>query len=419
MGQRLLEAYFGKNGSQYNMGRLPMGGTDFSPKIYNYDDQTTEDDYELKHWSLAEEDFRFKIPFVKRAMELSSANGNELKLFFSPWGAPAWMTDNHSVFGGHLKNDLAYRARALSFVKFLNAYKEQGIQFWGATVQNQAIKLMKNKVIASVGFCNDELRKFIADYLGPILEENNYGKRDGFKLMIGDDCFGLLELQVPQLMQNHSVSRYISGLAYHNYYEGVYVDYKAISNLYEPLKDKFEFLLMTEGCENNTIHAIGADPGDWLRGEHYASDIIEDLLRDTSGWLDWNLALDMEGGPNNRNVTIDACISVDLEANEFYKLPTYYTFSHFSRFFKPGSRRVEASPTSDFDDKDRDLMYVAVRDSGESGHLVVNVLNRARRQQEIKLVINGLEGHSDKTEVYELDGVVLEPKSLSSILIKI
>ena len=33
--------------------------------------------------------------------------------------------------------------------------------------------------------------------------------------------------------------------------------------------------------------------GDWLRGEHYLYNILEDLNHWVVGWTDWNLALDM------------------------------------------------------------------------------------------------------------------------------
>ena len=36
--------------------------------------------------------------------------------------------------------------------------------------------------------------------------------------------------------------------------------------------------------------------GSWERGQEYINDIIENLNHWATGWTDWNLALDMNGG---------------------------------------------------------------------------------------------------------------------------
>lgn len=415
--QVLMEAMYGRSGSRFNMGRVPMGATDFSFRFYSYDDQE-EDDFELKNWSLTSEDHKLKIPFIRRAIELVNQTGNgDLKLVMTPFGAPKWLVDNRQTAHGFLKNELAYQARALSFVKFLDAYKQEGIRFWGATIQNQVVKLSTNHDIPSVFFCNNQIVEFVGQHLGPTLEQHGYGLSDDFQLLVGDESVGLADFHVRAIMDNPQSSQYISGLAYHNYMSGKFgLGYDLISELYEPYRERgqLKYLLMTEGCENNT-HIKGylrSDPGDWTEAEHYASDIIEDLLRDTQAWIDWNLALDLQSGPNYLTTKIDATIIVDPINNEFYKAPSYYTLSHFSRFFRPNSIRVGVSPQN-FDELWRDLMYVAVKNE-DTGHLLVNVLNRADQKQKIKLLLDGL-----ADQEFELEQVVLDPRSLTTIIIKI
>ena len=36
--------------------------------------------------------------------------------------------------------------------------------------------------------------------------------------------------------------------------------------------------------------------GSWERGQEYTNDIIENLNHFSTGWTDWNLVLDMNGG---------------------------------------------------------------------------------------------------------------------------
>ncbi|NWS47723.1 GLCM Glucosylceramidase, partial [Probosciger aterrimus] len=56
---KLLQSYFSEGGIEYNLIRLPMACSDFSVRPYSYDDGP--DDYELKHFRLAEEDVKMKV----------------------------------------------------------------------------------------------------------------------------------------------------------------------------------------------------------------------------------------------------------------------------------------------------------------------------------------------------------------------
>ncbi|NXU56804.1 GLCM Glucosylceramidase, partial [Turnix velox] len=56
---KLLRSYFSECGIEYNLIRIPMACSDFSTRPYSYDDAS--DDYELKHFKLAEEDVKMKV----------------------------------------------------------------------------------------------------------------------------------------------------------------------------------------------------------------------------------------------------------------------------------------------------------------------------------------------------------------------
>lgn len=60
-----------------------------------------------------------------------------------------------------------------------------------------------------------------------------------------------------------------------------------------------------------------------------------------TGWTDWNLALDLNGGPNWANNFVDAPVIVNATANEFYKQPMFYALGHFSKFIPENSVRVD------------------------------------------------------------------------------
>lgn len=56
--------------------------------------------------------------------------------------------------------------------------------------------------------------------------------------------------------------------------------------------------------------------------------------------MDWNLALDTNGGPS-MTYDIDAAVIINQTGAEFYKQPIFYALGHFSKFVPPGAKRVE------------------------------------------------------------------------------
>lgn len=55
---KLLSSYYGPDGSEYTLGRVPLAGTDFSTYAYTYDDDEvgTLDGFALKN-----EDYSYKV----------------------------------------------------------------------------------------------------------------------------------------------------------------------------------------------------------------------------------------------------------------------------------------------------------------------------------------------------------------------
>ena len=77
--------------------------------------------------------------------------------------------------------------------------------------------------------------------------------------------------------------------------------------------------------------------------------LIQDLQHWTTGWVDWNLALDLEGGPNWVQNFVDSPIIVNATAHEYYKQPMFYVLGHFSKFLPPDSVKIETKLKSSVD----------------------------------------------------------------------
>ena len=127
---QIINAYFSKEGAAYSLTRTHMNSCDFSLSNYSY--TAIEGDTELEHFSI-EHDKDDLIPMIKAAQ---AASKDGFKLFASPWTAAPWMKDNNSWVGGKLKPEY-YDTWALFFSKYADAYKAEGINIWGFTVENE------------------------------------------------------------------------------------------------------------------------------------------------------------------------------------------------------------------------------------------------------------------------------------------
>ncbi|NNE07934.1 MAG: glycoside hydrolase family 30 protein, partial [Gemmatimonadetes bacterium] len=73
----------------------------------------------------------------------------------------------------------------------------------------------------------------------------------------------------------------------------------------------------------------------------YARNIIVSLDHWMSGWVDWNIVLDRNGGPNHVGNFCGAPIMIDTEKRDVYYTPIYHVLKQFSRTIRPGDRAVQ------------------------------------------------------------------------------
>ncbi|CAG2174287.1 unnamed protein product, partial [Oppiella nova] len=81
--------------------------------------------------------------------------------------------------------------------------------------------------------------------------------------------------------------------------------------------------------------------GIWDSGSDYVRQIIDDFKHYVSGWVEWNLALNVFGNPNKDKKMADAPLIIDVDNKEYYKNPQFYAIGHFSKFVAPDSVRVQ------------------------------------------------------------------------------
>lgn len=388
--EKIIEAYFGESGAKYSLTRTHMNSCDFSLGSYSY--APVPGDIDLEHFSI-KEDLDDLIPMIKEAMAVS---GDGFKLISSPWTAPPWMKDNNDWRGGRLLPEY-YNTWANFFLKYLEAYRKEGIDIWGFSVNNEPLGNDYNW--ESMHFSPEEMNDFVQHHLGPKLRE----KAPEVKLL-GYDQNRDEEMKewVDAMFNNDSIAQYYDGTAIHWY--GSTFDYFPESLQYAHEKAPDKFLIQTEACIDAEVPRWRDDEWYWSRKAtdwgydwapearrhlhpkyvpvfRYARDIIGCLNNHVNGWIDWNMVLDRQGGPNWAENWCIAPVIVDPEKDEVYFTPLYYVMAHFSRYIRPGAVRIGLENSSE------DIMATAIENPDKS--LVAVVFNPGEKPMGIELLVGG------------------------------
>lgn len=384
----ILAAYFGEEGSRYSLTRTHINSCDFSLGHYSY--APVPGDKALTHFSI-DEDREDIIPMIRDAMKHSK---DGFKIIASPWTAPPWMKNNKDWRGGKLLPEY-YDTWALYFSKYLAEYKKEGIDIWGITVENEPLGCGDNW--ESMIYTADEMVYFVKNHLGPKLEADGHA----VKVLAYDQNRGeALEEWAKVVYKDDSSARYFDGFAIHWY--GSTVDWFPASLNFTHEKAPDKHLIQTEACIDSEVphwqddswywSEEATDWGwDWASAEEkhlhpkyvpvyrYARDIIGCMNNWVDGWVDWNMVLDRQGGPNWFKNWCGAPVIVDPEKDEAYFTPLYYTLAHFSKYIRPGAVRIG------FVNPDPSLMVTAAQNP--DGSIAVVVLNTNLKSKDIKLKI--------------------------------
>ncbi|WP_067932131.1 glycoside hydrolase family 30 protein [Alicyclobacillus kakegawensis] len=342
----VLTAYFDANrGLGYTLCRTHINSCDFSLENYSYveDGDDSLSTFDIKR------DRAHLIPLIQDA---KSVAGETFRLFASPWSPPGWMkttgTMNH---GGTLLPEYR-RTWAQYIAKYLQTYREAGIDIWGVTVQNEPAAV---QTWDSCNYTAQEEADFVRDHLGPVLDAEGFGD---VNIIIWDHNKDSLYRRAKVAYEDPEASKYIWGAGFHWYSGDHFGDLDAVHHVFPDKK-----LLFTEGCVEG-----GVKLGDWALGERYGHHIIGDLNHWANGWVDWNIVLDEQGGPNHAQNYCDAPIIADVANQRLHYQPSYYYIGHVAKFVRPGAVRIGCSVYTD------QLECVAFENP--DGSIVVVVMNR-------------------------------------------
>lgn len=365
----LTETFSDKDGAGMSYVRIAIGCSDFSLSEY-----TCWDTPGRENFSLQSEEKQYIIPILK---EILAINPN-LKILGSPWTPPRWMKVNdltnlqayNSWTGGQL-NPTYYNDYAWYFVKWLQAFKAEGINVGAITPQNEPLNKGNS---ASLYMPWQDQLAFIKQALGPQLQQAGLGT----KIYVFDHNYNydnnVGQAKYPiNIYNDATAASYITGSAWHDYGGG-----------------KDELLSIHASRPDKEVIFTESSIGEWNDGRNLAARLMADMseiaLGTVRNWskavMVWNLMLDSDKGPNRPGGCETCYGSVDIQKSNYRGITRnshFYIIAHLSAVVKPGAKRIDASGyTADglqylaFQNTDGSFAIVMLNDSGENRNITIS-----------------------------------------------
>jgi glucosylceramidase len=344
--EHLFHELFHPSEMGLSTGRVCLGSSDYSTKVYSYDDG--EADPDLKRFSI-EHDREYILPVLRQARQ----ENPDLFLFSTPWSPPGWMKFNGTMLGGSMRNRY-FPAYAKCYLKVLQAYAAEGVPIQALTTQNEVDTDQDGRMPACIWPQEYEIQ-FVRDHLGPLLERSGQPT----KIWLLDHNYNLWGRVVDSL-QDDKLRRYADAVAWHGY-SGTPDMMSKVHNAFPEAE-----MHWTEGGPDYS------DPGyltDWCKWGGMFSGVLNNWCRSITAW---NLALDELGRPNIGPFPCGGVVTINSQTKEITRSGQYWAFAHYSRVIRHGARRFESQSAL------ADLQHVAVENPDGQQVLVVTNSGPAR-----------------------------------------
>ena len=319
----LLKTFSTSSGYGFSYVRVAIGCSDFSLSEYTCCDKEGIDNF-----ALTNEELNFVIPVMKEILAINPA----VKVMAAPWTAPRWMKVSqeggsvayNSWTSGHVATKY-YQDYATYFVKWIQAFQQNGIDIYAVTPQNEPLNGGNS---ASTLMTWKEQQAFVRDALGPKFAAAGLTT----KIYAYDHNYDQYSYPL-NIYQDAKAAAYIAGAAFHNYVG----DKNMLNNVHA---ESSKGLLFTE-----------ASIGEWCDGRNLASRLMDDMnevaLGTVNNWctgvIVWNLMLNTDKGPN-RNGGCQSCYgAVDISSANYtniIKNSHYFIIAHLSAVVQPGAQRI-------------------------------------------------------------------------------
>jgi len=376
-----------ETGAGWNIMRIPLGSTDWEigPAFYSYDDMPAgEKDWNLEHFSIQGDINKGVFDICRRAREINP----NIVYFASVWCIPGWMKESDTfMYGRFLPECVDVYAKYLT--KAVAAFKEQGIDLYALTPQNES--LIANDRATPATLMPWWVQQKLAVKLRQELDAAGFDTR----IWIFDHTFWMNDFYVNYFLEDEEARKAIDGVAYHDY-EG---DPCVMRNVVEKYPDMKVYL-----TEKTLLSAPQYDH------------LVKELRCYIRSYTMWTTMSDQYGGPHlfrgkpfvygntfSRGGTRyqNFLYNQKEDPNDLRIAPSYGLYGSFTKFIKQGMVRIDSTyGSNDW------LTGVAFMDK-ETGKCVLVTVNATDKEQPLVIRLGGQEAvlsqAPDSTCAFEFD----------------
>lgn len=428
--EAVLKEFFSENGANFPLVRTHIGACDFSVEG-KYSLAEVPGDTLLTSFSLQRDkegfspsvypqvlDSTYDLYHLMRdvaAIKASQADST-YKILASAWTAPAWMKDNNAYYergngvarGGKLLPQY-YATYANYLVKYIQAYQQEGINIWAVTPVNEPMG--NDGGWESMDVSPQDEAKFIGHYLAPAIKQAGLAT----KIFGFDQNTFEMGPYVSAIYGDSLARAATAGMAVHWYGSTVSSFPDVLDSVYANHLDKL--IIHTEGCVDNlgcpAWDAVTDPEGfteenwfandafwwnkeatDWAYStpfwpelhpkysvvERYVTYLLEGIEHRMHGFIDWNMVLDKQGGPNHVSNFCGAPLMVDTDSKQLYYTPYYYALKQISNTLRPGDTIYTVSG------KENTPLY-GIASVNPQGKLAVQLYNQSDQPYTTSLTI--------------------------------
>jgi glucosylceramidase len=245
----------------------------------------------------------------------------ELFLFATPWSPPAWMKTGNTLLGGAMRKRY-FASYAQYFVKFLEAYKAQGVSIRAVTTQNEVDTDQDGRMPAALWGQEYEM-EFVSAFLGPALRNACLDT----KIWLLDHNYNLWGRAMDEL-GDPAVFKYADGVAWHGYVGTP----DAMSKVHAAFPTKGAY--WTEGGPFITAPDYASD---WATWSSTFAGVLKNWARCV---VAWNLVLDEKGAPNIGPFECGGLVTLDSRTQKITRSGQYWALAHYSKAVCRGARVI-------------------------------------------------------------------------------
>jgi glucosylceramidase len=348
-------------GAGYTLMKSPIAACDFASAgtWYSYDE--TAGDTMMTHFSI-ERDLgpNGLVNYIK------TASGYGKFRIESPMDfAPDWMYFSLKKGEKHIR-PLYYSALARYYSRYLQEYRKHGVQIDYLNLFNEA----ENEWYSNESY--KEIGELIKKYVRPRLISDGVS----VNIQFGETANRPEAIKkFPAALDDPALRKDIHSLTVHGYDWDKFSTITDLHHRYPELP-----IWQTEVCYAEPDNVPKGGPAKlpvygFEDGEFWGKMIANDMRNWSSAWIYWNMILDERGGPwlvspehgdpdhNNQHPVV----IIDRKTKKVYYTGLYYYLAHFSKFIRPGAKRIDCTGSAGKMD--------CVAFHNTDGSIVVNIIN--------------------------------------------